>query len=129
MQKLDLDTLMNDELGEEEKPFELRYARDTQPQQQQPEQQQRADMLGLPIRPLGTQTLDDTIQDFKELPFAISDFAAALLPGAGVSEAIGTGVENPVSAAVGKEEAKPIPSLKKDVEEGSYLDASLKVMH
>lgn len=126
MQKLDLDTLMNDELGEEEKPFELRYARDTQPQQQQPEQQQRADMLGLPIRPLGTQTLDDTIQDFKELPFAIGDFAAALLPGAGVSEAIGTGVENPVSAAVGKEEAKPIPSLKKDVEEGSYLDAGLK---
>ena len=66
------------------KPFELRYARHTQPQQQQPEQQQRADMLGLPIRPLGTQTLDDTIQDFKELPFAIGDFAAALLPGAGV---------------------------------------------
>ena len=31
-----------------------------------------------------------------------------------------------MSAAVGKEEAKPIPSLKKDVEEGSYLDAGLK---
>ena len=84
---------------------------ETQPQQQQPEQQQRADMLGLPIRPLGTQTLDDTqYRTSKELPFAIGDFAAALLPGAGVSEAMGTGVENPVSAAVGKEEAKPIPS-------------------
>lgn len=125
MQKLDLDTLMNDELGEEEKPFELRYASNEQPQQQ-PEQQQRTDLLGMPIREAGTQTLDQTIQDFKELPFAIGDFAAALLPGAGVSEAVGTGVENPVSAAVGKEEAKPIPSLKKDVEEGSYLDASLK---
>ena len=125
MQKLDLDTLMNEELGEEEKPFELRYASNEQPQQQ-PEQQQRTDLLGMPIREAGTQTLDQTIQDFKELPFAIGDLAAALLPGAGVSEAIGTGVENPVSAAVGKEEAKPIPSLKKDVEEGSYLDASLK---
>lgn len=122
MQKLDLDTLMNDELGEKEKPFELRYARDTQPVQ--PEQ--KTDFVGMPIRPLGTQTLDQTIQDAKELPFAIADFAAAMLPGAGVSEAVGTGVENPVSSALGKEEAMPIPSLKKDVEEGNYLDAGLK---
>jgi len=125
MQKLDLDTLMNDELGEEEKPFELRYARDTQPVQ--PEQ---TAPVGLPIRsPMRqaeSQTLEQTIQDVKELPFDIADFASAMLPGAGISEAVGTGVENPVSSALGKEEAMPIPSLKKDVEEGNYLDAGLK---
>lgn len=122
MQKLDLDTLMNDELGqEEEKPFELRYARDTQPVQ--PEQ--KTDFVGMPLRGR-PNTLSETIQDVKELPFAIGDFAAAMLPGAGISEAVGTSVENPVSSALGKEEAMPIPSLKKDVEEGNYLDASLK---
>ena len=123
MQKLDLDTLMNDELGQEEKPFELRYARDTQPVQ--PEQ--KTDFVGMPLRDR-PNTLNETIQDAKELPFAIADFAAAMLPGAGVSEAVGTGVENPVSAAVGKEKAMPIPSLKKDVEEGNYLDAGLKTL-
>jgi len=108
MQKLDLDTLMNDELGQEEEP-------------------QKTDFVGMPLRGR-PNTLSETIQDVKELPFAIGDFAAAMLPGAGVSEAIGTGVENPVSAAVGKEEAKSIPSLKKDVEEGNYVDAGLKTL-
>ena len=99
MQKLDLDTLMNEELGQEEQ----------QPEQTAP--------VGLPIRsPMRqaeSQTLEQTIQDAKELPFDIADFAAAMLPGAGVSEAVGTGVENPVSSALGKEEAMPIPSSRK----------------
>lgn len=69
---------------------------------------------------------EDVVSGIKEFAFDSADLAAAMLGGSGISEAIGVGVENPVSVATRGEEAVPIKSLSQDMKEGNYLDASLK---
>jgi len=49
-----------------------------------------------------------------------------MLPGAASIEAGGGGVENPMSAALNLEEARPIPSMAEDLEAERYMDASFK---
>lgn len=70
----------------------------------------------------------DVVSGIKEFAFDSADLAAAMLGGSGISEAIGVGVENPVSVATRGEEAVPIKSLSQDMKEGNYLDASLKTV-
>ena len=56
------------------------------------------------------------------------DLGMAMLPGAGAMEAGGSGVENPMSAALNLEEARPIPSMAEDIEAGRKLDATFKAL-
>ena len=65
-------------------------------------------------------------QALKDTAISSMDLAVAMLPGAGSMEAGGAGVENPVSAALNLEEARPIPSMAEDIEEGRNLDATFK---
>ena len=65
-------------------------------------------------------------QALKDTAISSMDLAVAMLPGAGSMEAGGAGVENPVSAALNLEEARPIPSMAEDLEAERYMDASFK---
>ena len=65
-------------------------------------------------------------QALKDTAISSMDLAVAMLPGAGSMEAGGAGIENPVSAALNLEEARPIPSMAEDIEEGRNLDATFK---
>lgn len=78
----------------------------------------------LPVRNR-PNTLEETKQDFLDIPFAIGDFVAQMLPGAGVVEAVGGMDENFVSQLRG-DEAEDIKSLKANIEEGNYFDAGLQ---
>ncbi len=75
-----------------------------------------------------SQSAKDVVSGIKEFAFDSADLAAAMLGGSGISEAIGIGIENPVSVATRGEEAVPIKSLSQDMKEGNYLDASLKTV-
>ena len=70
----------------------------------------------------------DVVSSIKEFAFDSADLAVAMLGGSGISEAIGVGIENPVSVATRGEKAVPIKSLSQDMDEGNYLDASLKTL-
>lgn len=74
------------------------------------------------------QARDNMVQGAKEFAFDSADLAVAMLGGSGVAEAVGAGVENPVSVATRGEEVKPIKSLPQDVKEGNFLDAGLKTV-
>ena len=64
----------------------------------------------------------------KQFALDSADLAVAMLGGSGIAEAVGAGVENPVSALTTGEEVKPIPSLAEDVKEGRTLDTTLKTI-
>ncbi len=64
----------------------------------------------------------------KQFALDSADLAVAMLGGSGIAEAVGAGVENPVSALTTGEEVKPIPSLAEDVKEGRTLDTTLKTV-
>jgi len=66
--------------------------------------------------------------NIRDFAFDSADLAAAMLGGSGISEAVGAGVENPVSAATRGEEIVPIKSLPQDMDEGNYFDATLKTV-
>ena len=66
--------------------------------------------------------------NIKDFAFDSADLAVAMLGGSGISEAVGAGVENPVSAATRGEEIVPIKSLPQDMDEGNYFDATLKTV-
>ena len=66
--------------------------------------------------------------NIKDFAFDSADLAVAMLGGSGISEAVGAGVENPVSAATRGEKIIPIKSLPQDMDEGNYFDATLKTV-
>ena len=75
-----------------------------------------------------TDRRNDVFSSLRDFTFDSADLAAAMLGGSGISEAVGAGVENPVSAATRGEEIIPIKSLPQDMDEGNYFDATLKTV-
>ena len=75
-----------------------------------------------------TDRRNDVFSSLRDFTFDSLDLAAAMLGGSGISEAVGAGVENPVSAATRGEEIIPIKSLPQDMDEGNYFDATLKTV-
>ena len=72
------------------------------------------------------QAVRKTADSVARTASSAADLGMAMLPGAGSMEAGGAGVENPVSAALNLEDARPIPSMAEDIEEGRNLDATFK---
>ena len=69
-----------------------------------------------------------TTDSIAKTASSVVDFGMAMLPGAGAMEAGGAGIENPMSAALDLEEARPIPSMAEDIEAGRKLDATFKAL-
>lgn len=72
------------------------------------------------------QAVRKTADSVARTASSAADLGVAMLPGAGSMEAGGGGVENPMSAALNLEEARPIPSMAEDLEAERYMDASFK---
>jgi hypothetical protein len=108
---VDVDQIMDEALGKQKPGLDVDALMDEQEQE----------TLTPAQEPFGSRPLDRFILDS-------ADLAVAMLGGSGFSEAVGVGVENPVSAATMGEEVKPIPSIVEDVKEGRTLDTTLKAI-
>lgn len=118
---LDVNQLMDEELGMR---MAMPQERPTKPQVSRPAP---TSMPSEDSTPAPSQEAYRGIgQALKDTAISSMDLAVAMLPGAGSMEAGGAGVENPVSAALNLEEARPIPSMAEDIEEGRNLDATFK---
>lgn len=74
------------------------------------------------------ESVRKTADSIAKTTSSVVDLGMAMLPGAGAMEAGGSGVENPMSAALNLEEARPIPSMAEDIEAGRKLDATFKAL-
>lgn len=118
---LDVNQLMDEELGMR---MAMPQERPTKPQVSRPAP---TSMPSEDSTPAPSQEAYRGIgQALKDTAISSMDLAVAMLPGAGSMEAGGAGIENPVSAALNLEEARPIPSMAEDIEEGRNLDATFK---
>ena len=119
---LDVDALMDEELAED-KPYDPRTA------YEQPAHLQGRKTFSDPdVQQTIREDLVGAKQGVEEFALNSADLAVAMLGGSGIAEAVGVGVENPVSALTTGEELKPIPSLAEDVKEGRTLDTTLKTV-
>ena len=118
---LDVNQLMDEELGMR---MSMPPERPTKPQVSRPAP---TSMPSEDSTPAPSQEAYRGIgQALKDTAISSMDLAVAMLPGAGSMEAGGAGIENPVSAALNLEEARPIPSMSEDLEAERSMDASLK---
>jgi len=120
---LDVNQLMDEELGMR---MAMPQERPTKPQVSRPAP---TSMPSEDSTPAPSQEAYRGIgQALKDTAISSMDLAMAMLPGAGAMEAGGAGVENPMSAALNLEEARPIPSMAEDIEAGRKLDATFKAL-
>ena len=127
---VDIEQLLDQELGKQPQQLDLDKLMDDELNQ--------SSVTTPPVNPRANaaskrgarqmQARDNMVQGAKEFAFDSADLAVAMLGGSGVAEAVGAGVENPVSVATRGEEVKPIKSLPQDVKEGNFLDAGLKTV-
>lgn len=113
---LDVNQLMDEELAES-KPYDPRTA------YEQPAHLQGRKTFSDPDVQAAVR---EDMEGMGRTAISSIDLAMAMLPGAGAMEAGGSGVENPMSAALDLEEARPIPSMAEDIEAGRKLDATFK---
>ena len=115
---LDVNRLMDEELAES-KPYDPRTA------YEQPAHLQGRKTFSDPDVQAAVR---EDMEGMGRTAISSIDLAMAMLPGAGAMEAGGSGVENPMSAALNLEEARPIPSMAEDIEAGRKLDATFKAL-
>jgi len=115
-----IDQIMNEALGKQKPSLDVDALMD--------EQEQVDSMVSQYDTGYRPSSNEQFAAGAKQFALDSADLAVAMLGGSGIAEAVGAGVENPVSALTTGEEVKPIPSLAEDVKEGRTLDTTLKTV-